>query len=47
MTVAEMLQRMGSAEVGDWIAELSLRAREEKEALDAAKTGGSPQVLGG
>lgn len=46
MTVAEMLQRIGSSEVAEWIAELTLRAKEEEEALKKAKQA-PPQVFGG
>lgn len=37
MTVAEMLQRIGSSEIAEWNAEYRLRAREEREAIEAAR----------
>lgn len=37
MTVAELLQRMGSMELAEWICELRMRAEEEKEAIEKAK----------
>lgn len=40
MTVAELGDRMGSAEVAEWIAELSvLRPEDEREAMKNAKDG--------
>lgn len=48
MPVSEMLQRMGSMEVAEWIAELSLRAQEEADAMkDAQSSAERPRVLGG
>ena len=37
---------MGSAEIQYWMSELSLRAREEREAMEAAKAQaeGRPQI---
>ncbi len=46
MPVSEMLQRVGSSEINEWIAELLLRAADEKEASDKARRG-EPQVMGG
>lgn len=38
MTVAELGQRMGSAELAEWIAELGiLRPEEERDAIERAK----------
>lgn len=40
MTVAELGQRMGSAELAEWIAELgTLRPEDEREAMERAKAG--------
>jgi len=36
MTVAEVLQRMGSGEISEWIAEFGLRAEDEKRAIEEA-----------
>ena len=37
MGLREMEQRVGSWEMGIWIAELTLRAEEEAEAIEAAR----------
>jgi hypothetical protein len=43
--VTELLDRMGSAELTEWIAELRLRADEEKTAVEKAKNA-QPAVFG-
>ncbi len=45
MGVAEMLERLGSSEVAEWIAELALRDHEEREAMKQPQ--GPPRVMGG
>lgn len=39
MPLRQMLSTLGSAEIQLWIAELSLRATEEAEAIEEAKKG--------
>lgn len=41
-----MLETTGSAEIAEWIAELGMRAKEEREAMDKAKNESAP-VFGG
>ncbi len=47
MPVAELLARVGSFEIAEWIAELTLRSEEEKAAMDAAKGPQGPQTFRG
>ncbi len=37
MPLRQMLATLGSAEIGIWIAEFRLRAKEEDEAIEKAK----------
>lgn len=47
MGVAEMLERLGSSEIAEWIGRLNLRDEAEAEALKAAKSGQPPRTFGG
>ncbi len=46
MPVSEMLARVGSMEILEWIVELRTRAKEESDALKKLNDG-QPEVLGG
>lgn len=46
MPVSELLQRMGSFEVAEWISELSMRDEAEKAAMERASQG-APRTFGG
>jgi len=37
MPVSELVQRVGSFEIGEWIAEFGLRAEDEKAAYEEAE----------
>jgi uncharacterized protein YjaZ len=47
MGVAEMLERLGSSEIAEWISRLDHRDKAEAEAISAAKRGAAPTTFRG